>query len=87
MKKKTVVPEAFRIAGLVQNGQIDMPVERAVRLACRDSFRSTRLLTKIIPQIEEVLKVGELPIPAHASEAVGPAFLDEPEYSDDGHRG
>ena len=86
-KTKTVVPEAFRIAGLVQNGQIDMPVERAVRLACRDSFRSTRLLTKIIPQIEEVLKVGELPVPAHASEAVGPAFLDEPEYSDDGHRG
>lgn len=86
-KTKTVVPEAFRIAGLVQNGQIDMPVERAVRLACRDSFRSTRLLTKIIPQIEEVLKVGELPIPAHASEVVGPAFLDEPEYSDDGHRG
>lgn len=86
-KTKTVVPEAFRIAGLVQNGQIDMPVERAIRLACRDSFRSTRLLTKIIPQIEEVLKVGELPIPRPASDVVGPAFLNEPGYSDDGHRG
>ncbi|MDE0097274.1 MAG: type I-E CRISPR-associated endonuclease Cas1e [Gammaproteobacteria bacterium] len=86
-KTKTVVPEAFRIAGLAQKGKLDMPVERAVRLACRDSFRSTHLLTKIIPQIEEVLKVGELPVPEPATEAVGPAFTDDPGYSDDGHRG
>lgn len=86
-KTKTVVPEAFRIAGLAQKGKLDMPVERAVRLACRDSFRSTRLLTKMIPRIEEVLKAGELPVPEPASEAVGPAFADDQGYSDDGHRG
>ncbi len=37
-KIDTVVPEAFRIAGLAQKGKLDMPVERAVRQACRDSF-------------------------------------------------
>lgn len=85
-KTKTVVPEAFRIAGLAQKGRLEMPVERAVRLACRDSFRSTRLLTKIIPQIEEVLKAGELSIPEPPPEVVGPAFLEERGYVDDGHR-
>ena len=64
-----------------------MPVERAVRLACRDSFRKTGLLSKIIPQIEEVLKAGELPRPEPAPEALGPAFEDETGGSDDGHRG
>lgn len=86
-KTKTVVPEAFRIAGLEQSGKLNMPIERAVRLACRDSFRSTQLLTKIIPQIEDVLKVGGLPIPKPITDSVGPAFADEPGYSDDGHRG
>ena len=85
-KTQTVVPEAFRIAGLAQKGKINIPIERAVRIACRDSFRTTRLLTKIIPQIEEVLKAGELPVPESAPEAVGPAFSDNPGYSDDGHR-
>ena len=86
-KTRTVVPEAFRIAGQVQKGKLDMPVERAVRLACRDSFRTTGLLSKIIPGIEEVLKAGDLPVPEPASEAVGPAFEDDPGGGDDGHRG
>ena len=86
-KTKTVVPEAFRIAALAQKGQLKMPVERAVRLACRDSFRTTHLLSKIIPQIEEVLKAGELPIPEPAPDAVPPAFSTEKTYADDGHRG
>ena len=64
-----------------------MPVERAVRLACRDSFRKTGLLSKIIPGIEDVLKAGELPIPEPPLEAVGPAFEDDPGSGDDGHRG
>ena len=86
-KTQTVIPEAFRIAGKAQKGSLDMPVERAVRLACRDSFRTTGLLSKIIPGIEEVLKAGELPIPEPAPEAVGPAFDDDPGGGDDGHRG
>ena len=86
-KTQTVVPEAFRIAGKAHKGKLDMPVERAVRLACRDSFRTTGLLSKIIPGIEEVLKAGELPIPEPAPDAVGPAFDDDPGGGDDGHRG
>ena len=86
-KTRTVVPEAFRIAGRAQKGNLDMPVERAVRLACRDSFRKTGLLSKIIPGIEDVPKAGELPIPEPPLEAVGPAFEDDPGSGNDGHRG
>ena len=86
-KTRTVVPEAFRIAARVQRGEVDMPVERAVRIACRDSFRATGLLSKIIPGIEEVLRAGDLPVPEPAPEALGPAFEDEDGGGDDGHRG
>jgi len=87
-KTQTVVPEAFRIAGQAQQGKLNMPVERAVRLACRDSFRATGLLAKIIPGIERVLKAGDLPIPEPPSEAVRPAFDDKSSGSGDvGHRG
>ena len=40
-KIETVVPEAFRIAGRAQAGKLEMPPERAVRLACRDAFRKS----------------------------------------------
>ena len=86
-KTRTVVPEAFRIAGQAQKGRIDMPVERAVRLACRDSFRTTGLLSKIIPGIEDVLSAGELPVPEPPPEAAEPVFEDDPGGGDDGHRG
>ena len=63
-----------------------MPVERAVRLACRDAFRASGLLSKIIPTIEEVLEAGELRRPEAPPEALGPAF-DKETPGDDGHRG
>ena len=85
-KFETVVPEAFRIAGRAAKGTLDMPVERAVRLACRDRFRSSGLLGKIIPRIEAVLSAGDLPRPAPPEDAVGPAF-EEGIFGDDGHRG
>ena len=86
-KTRTVLPQAFRIAAQAQKGQLDLPVERAVRLACRDSFRTTGLLSKIIPGIEDVLMAGKLPVPEPPSEVVGPAFEDTPGDGDDGHRG
>ena len=86
-KTKTVIPVAFQIAAKAQKGQLDIPVDRAVRLACRDSFRTTGLLSKIIPGIEEVLKAGDLPLPEPPSDAVGPAFKDNAGGGDDGHRG
>jgi CRISP-associated protein Cas1 len=86
-KLDTVVPEAFRIAGLAAKGKLDMSADRAVRLACRDSFRKTGLLTKIIPQIEELLSAGEVPKPTPPEGTVAPAFEDEEPSGDDGHRG
>ena len=85
-KLTTIVPEAFRVAGLVQKGKLDMPIERAVRLACRDSFRKTGLLKRIIPGIEEVLAAGALPRPEPSTDAIGPAFEEE-QSGDDGYRG
>lgn len=86
-KLQTVVPEAFRIAGQAARGRLDMAPDRAVRLACRDSFRKSGLLAKLIPQIEEVLAAGELPRPAPPPEALGPAFDDGEAGGDAGHRG
>ncbi len=86
-KTRTVIPEAFRIAGLAQKGQLEFPLERAVRIACRDSFRSTRLLSKIIPGIENVLKAGDLPVPSPAPEALGPVIKENTGSGDAGHRG
>ena len=86
-KLDTVVPEAFRIAGQHAKGQLRMEPDRAVRLACRDVFRRTGLLGKMVPQIEEVLSAGELPMPEPPTEANLPAFNDPEPSGDDGHRG
>lgn len=86
-KIDTVVPEAFRIAGQAAKGKLDMAPDRAVRLACRDAFRRSGLLSRIIPQIEEVLEAGALPRPAPPADAVGPAFEDGEGGGDAGHRG
>lgn len=86
-KLVTVVPEAFRVAGQHARGKLDMPPDRAVRLACRDVFRRTGLLGSIIPRIEDVLEAGELKRPEPPPEAVGPAFEDRPPSGNEGHRG
>src|SRR5690606_14826641 len=49
-KFETVVPIAFRVAA-----DAGAEPERQVRLACRDIFRSSKLLGRIIPAIEDVL--------------------------------
>ncbi|MBK1634168.1 type I-E CRISPR-associated endonuclease Cas1e [Rhodovulum adriaticum] len=85
-KIDTVVPEAFRIAGQAAKGKLDMAPDRAVRLACRDAFRRTGLLGRIIPAIEEVLSAGDLPRPDPSPEALPPAFSDAPPSGDPGHR-
>ena len=85
-KLDTVVPEAFRVASKAQKGTLSMSPERAVRLACRDAFRKSGLLNKIIPGIHELLKAGELPKPTPPPEALGPAFEEETS-GDAGHRG
>lgn len=84
-KLETVVPEAFRIAGLAAKGKLDMSPDRAVRLACRDAFRKTDLLGRIIPVIEEILSAGELARPEKPVEAMPVAFIEE-SSGDEGHR-
>jgi CRISPR-associated protein Cas1 len=85
-KLETVVPEAFRIAGQAAKGKLDIAPDRAVRLACRDAFRRSGLLGRIIPAIEEVLSAGELRRPEPPTDTVGPAFVDEKPSGDAGHR-
>jgi CRISPR-associated protein Cas1 len=86
-KFESVVPEAFRIAAAVGKGKTELDVMRAVRHACRDAFRRTKLLMRLIPSIEEMLSAGELPLPEPAPESVGPAFEDSEASGDVGHRG
>ena len=81
-KFETVVPVAFKIAG-----RKPFNPEREVRLACRDAFRQTRLLNRIIPTIEEVLAAGEIPVPKAHEEAVEIAIPNKEGMGDAGHRG
>lgn len=85
-KLGTVVPEAFRIAGQAAKGKLEMTPDRAVRLACRDMFRKTGLLSEIIPKIEEVLSAGELARPDPPPEALGPAFEGPEPSGEEGQR-
>lgn len=81
-KFETVVPVAFRIAAKKPSQP-----EREVRLACRDSFRQSRILRRIIPTIEEVLTAGGLERPNAHEEAVEIAIPNKEGIGDAGHRG
>jgi CRISP-associated protein Cas1 len=81
-KFETVVPIAFKVAA--QGGTAEL--ERKVRLGCRDSFRETNLLEKLIPAIDEILTAGELPKPEPHEEAVPVAIPNEKSIGDAGHR-
>jgi CRISPR-associated protein Cas1 len=80
-KFETVVPVAFRVAS-----QKPVDPERAVRLACRDQFRETRLLKTIIPTIEDILRAGGLPVPKTPDDCLPPAIPEERGLGDAGHR-
>lgn len=80
-KFETVVPVAFSVAarGLREP-------EREVRLRCRDAFRETRLLERIIPDVEAILSTGQLAPPEPAPEQIGPAIPNPEGLGDPGHR-
>lgn len=80
-KFDTVVPVAFQIAA-----KHPAQPDRAVRMACRDSFRQTRLLKKIIPAIEEMLAAGEISPPPPPEDAQPPAIPEPESLGDEGHR-
>jgi CRISP-associated protein Cas1 len=81
-KFETVVPIAFKVAATNQVAN----AERAVRLGCRDVFRETKLLDRIIPDIEQILAAGEIPRPEAPPDAVGPAIPNQEGLGDAGHR-
>ena len=81
-KFESVVPVAFRIAA-----KNPKEPEREVRLACRDSFRQTRLLHRIIPTIEQILAAGGMARPQQPEESVSPAIPNKESIGDAGHRG
>ncbi len=80
-KFDTVVPVAFKVAAAGPANP-----ERAVRIACRDAFRQSRLLERIIPDIEEILAAGGESPPPPPPEAVGPAIPEKKGLGDAGHR-
>lgn len=81
-KFDTVVPVAFKVAASQPSGN----PERAVRLACRNIFRQTRLLDRIIPDIEAMLAAGEIAPPEAPADAVVPALPNPDSVGDAGHR-
>lgn len=81
IKFETVVPQAFEIAA-----RGDINPERAVRLACRDSFNKQRTLEKLIPLIDEVLAAGGVNPPVPPKDAQPPAIPEPASLGDIGHR-
>ncbi|WP_419604164.1 type I-E CRISPR-associated endonuclease Cas1e [Thiolapillus sp.] len=81
-KFDTVVPEAFRIAASSPANP-----DKVVRLACRDIFRETNILKKIIPGIEDVLSAGGIQTPEPPKASVSPAIPEPKGIGDAGHRG
>lgn len=80
-KFNTVVPVAFKIAA-----KYPSQPDREVRIACRDAFRETRLLKKIIPSIEEMLAAGGIEPPQPPKDAQPPAIPEPEQIGDVGHR-
>jgi CRISP-associated protein Cas1 len=82
VKFETVVPVAFE-----QAAKGPREPERAVRVACREVFRKSRLLERIIPLIEEILSAGGTEMPGVSSDQLGPAIPSPKGIGDAGHRG
>lgn len=79
-KFETVVPAAFKIAA-----KHPKKPEQEVRHACRDMFRQTRLLKRIIPSIEEMLAAGDIEYPKQEV-IIEQAIPNKDGVGDAGHR-
>jgi CRISP-associated protein Cas1 len=86
-KFETIVPVAFQIAGRAAKGKLTGDPVAETRRACRDVFRKSNLLERLIPGIEEMLSAGGLPVPEDPPEAMPVAFEDPEGFGDVGHRG
>jgi CRISPR-associated protein Cas1 len=81
IKFETVVPVAFKVAS-----KHSFQPDRDVRIACREAFRSTKILKRLIPLIEDVLAAGEIDPPKYPEDAQTPAIPEPSSLGDDGHR-
>ena len=87
-KFETVVPVAFRVAAECERGlqlAVSDPAGE-VRRGCRDRFRTTGMLSRLIPSIDEMLAAGCLQPPLRPEEAQ-PVAIPEEQSGDVGHRG
>ena len=80
-KFETVVPLAFKIASTKTR-----EYEKEVRYQCRDIFRSSKILKRIIPQIHRVLAFGGIDVPKIHQEAIRVAIPKRQHLGDLGHR-
>lgn len=81
IKFDTVVPIAFKIAA-----RRSYSPDKDVRIACRECFRSSKTLKKLIPLIEEVLAAGEIKPPEPPPDSQPPAIPEPESIGDEGHR-
>lgn len=81
IKFETVIPEAFKVA----SNPKDL-LEKEVRIACRECFRKTKILNKLIPLIEEVLASGNIEPPPAPADSQPPAIPEAETIGDKGHR-
>jgi CRISPR-associated protein Cas1 len=91
-KFETVIPQAFRVVAAAEQGKL-LDGERIIdpvastRRKCRDAFRQTNLLARLIPTIEDILAAGGVPVPEAPEEAQPIAFPEPAGLGDAGHRG
>lgn len=81
VKFETVVPVAFKVAA-----KHPQKPDREVRVACREEFRSSRILKRLIPLIEEVLSASEIEPPEAPKDSQPPALPEPESMGDEGHR-
>lgn len=81
VKFDEIMPIAFKIAA-----KHPVKPDREVRIACRELFRSSKMLKRLIPLIEDVLSAGEIEPPKPPADAQPPAIPEPIGIGDDGHR-
>jgi CRISPR-associated protein Cas1 len=80
-KFETVVPIAFKVAASHKGNPV-----RETRQYCRNSFRSHKILDKIIPTVGKILAAGGIQIPLAHKEAVPIAIPNKEQTGDAGYR-
>lgn len=81
VKFDEIIPLAFKIAS-----RNPKHPDREVRTGCRELFRGSKLLHRLIPLIEEVLDAGGISPPTPPEDAQPPAIPEPISIGDEGHR-